>query len=152
MVAKDNNATCSICGRSYHKCLSCRDSMKLQPWRMFTDTANCYKVFQAVRGLNIGIYNKDEFKSKLKNIDLSDLESYEESIKVLIKGILQEDEAVVKVVEQTEPIDKTDESVEDVVENVESIEEVIKKVETTMPRKRNYNINKIKVNEEVETE
>ena len=38
---------------------------------MFTDTAEHYKVFQAVRGLSTGVYSNDEFKSKLKNIDLS---------------------------------------------------------------------------------
>lgn len=96
MVAGNNNATCSVCGKSYHKCLSCRDSIKLQPWKVFTDTAEHYKVFQAVRGFSTGIYTKEEFKSKLENMDLSDLESYKEHIKVLIKGVLKKDEAAVE--------------------------------------------------------
>lgn len=96
MVAGNNNATCSVCGKSYHKCLSCRDSIKLQPWKVFTDTAEHYKVFQAVRGFSTGVYTKEEFKSKLENMDLSDLESYKEHIKVLIKGALKKDEAAVE--------------------------------------------------------
>lgn len=103
-MAENNNATCSICGRSYHKCLSCRDSMKLQPWKVFTDTAEHYKIFQVVRGFSTGVYTKDEFKSKLKNMDLSDLESYKEHIKVLIKDALKEDESVIETVQTEEKV------------------------------------------------
>lgn len=121
MVAGNNNATCSVCGKSYHKCLSCRDSIKLQPWKVFTDTAEHYKIFQAVRGLSTGVYTKEEFKSKLENIDLSDLESYKEHIKVLIKDALKKDEPVVE-------------------ENAIEEELVIEKPINS--RKRNYKINK----------
>ncbi len=130
MVAEKNNAICSICGNPYHKCLSCRDSMKLHPWKMFTDTAEHYKVFQAVRGLSTGVYSNDEFKSKLKNIDLSDLENYREHIKVLIKNALKEDEPVVEVAIE------------------ESITEEKPVVKAATSRKRNYKVN----NEVVETE
>jgi hypothetical protein len=124
MVAENNNATCSVCGRSYHKCLSCRDSMKLQPWKVFTDTAEHYKIFQVVRGFSTGVYTKDEFKSKLKNMDLSDLESYKEHIKTLIKDALKEDELVVETIVKSTPIS----------------------------RKRNYKVSKVEVNENVENE
>lgn len=132
MVAEKNNATCSICGKSYHKCLSCRDSMKLQPWKMYTDSAEHYKVFQAVRGYNTSIYTKDEFKSKLKNIDLSDLESYEENVKALIKDVLKDKKFVAETV---------------LVEEEGAI------VETPVySRKRNYKVNKVEANSNVENE
>lgn len=134
MVAEKNNAICSICGNPYHKCLSCRDSMNLQPWKMFTDTAEHYKVFQAVRGLSTGVYSNDEFKSKLKNIDLSDLENYREHIKVLIKNALKEDESVVESV------------IEEAVEEIAAEDTHVVKASTT--RKRSYKVN----NEVVETE
>ena len=108
-VAENNNAVCSICGRHYHKCLSCRDSMKLQPWKVFTDTAECYKVFQVVKGFSTGVYTKDEFKSKLKNIDLNDLENYREHIKVLIKDALKEDEPIVESIVEDEVLETKDE-------------------------------------------
>lgn len=136
MVAEKDNAVCSICGNPYHKCLSCRDSMKLQPWKMFTDTAEHYKVFQAVKGFSTGIYDKDEFKSKLKNIDLSDLENYKENIKVLIKNVLKE-----KTIKNTV---KIDEAVEDVIK-IEPVEVKEEAVEKSISRKRNY-----KANNEVE--
>lgn len=125
MVAQRNNAICSICGKPYHKCLSCRDTMNLQPWKVFTDTSEHYKVFQAVRGYNIGVYTKDEFKSKLKNIDLSDLETYKESIKVLIKDALEKE-------------NKEELVVDDVV------------ITTPVSRKRNYKTNKVETNMNVD--
>lgn len=130
----ENNAICSICGNSYHKCLSCRDSMNLQPWKMFTDTAEHYKVFQAVRGFSTGVYSKDEFKSKLKNIDLSDLENYREHIKALIKNALKEDEPVVE------------EAIEEAVEEIAAEDMPVVKASTA--RKRSYKVN----NEDIETE
>lgn len=98
-MANKNNATCSICGNEYYACLSCRDSLRLQPWKIHTDTAEHYKVFQVVRGFSTGVYDKKEFKSKLKNIDLSDLENYREHIKVLIKDALKEEEIIEQVAE-----------------------------------------------------
>lgn len=133
------NAICSICGNGYHLCLSCKDKMKLSPWKMYTDSASCYQVFQVVKGYNTGIYNKEEFKSKLKNIDLSNLESYKDHIKTLIKDVLKEDEAVVKTVNQIE-IDEADAAVRDVATEEEVI---VEEVETIIPRKRNYKINKV---------
>ena len=116
-MAENKNATCCICGRAYHKCLSCKDSMKLQPWKDVTDTSECYKVFQVVKGYSTGVYTKDEFKSKLKNIDLSFLENFRDHIKTLIKDALKE-----------EPVKKVE------VEEVPVVEK------TTVSRKRNYKV------------
>ena len=123
----ENNAVCSICGNPYHKCLSCKDSMNLQPWKMFTDTAEHYKVFQAVRGFSTGVYSNEEFRSKLKNIDLSDLEDYREHLKVLIKNALKEDDTVVEV------------AIEEPVEEIITEENPVVKAPTT--RKRSYKVN-----------
>lgn len=133
-MAEMNNATCSICGRNYHKCLSCKDLMRLHPWKMFTDTAEHYKVFQAVRGLSTGVYSNDEFKSKLKNIDLSDMESYREHIKVLIQDALKEDEPVIEV------------AAEEAAEEI--MAEDVPVVRASIARKRSYKVN----NEVAETE
>lgn len=134
-MAEKNNAVCSICGRSYHKCLSCHDSMNLQPWKMLTDTAECYKVFQVVKGFSTGVYTKDEFKSKLKNIDLSDLENYREHIKAIIEDALKEDEPVVGIIEKVEePIEKIIETEEVAVEDVKEIEKPF------YSRKKNYKV------------
>ncbi|MBO5828700.1 MAG: hypothetical protein J6R59_09645 [Paludibacteraceae bacterium] len=134
-MAESNNATCSICGNGYHLCLSCKDKMELHPWKIHCCSADCFKVFQVVRGFSTKVYTKDEFRSKLKNIDLSNLENYREHIKALIKDALKEDSV------------KNIETVEEVVENIKTEENVItedvKVSEVIAPRKRNYKVNKI---------
>lgn len=123
-MAEKHNATCSICGKPYYVCMSCKDSMQLHPYKSFTDTAEHYKVFQVVRGFSTGVYDKDEFKSKLKNIDLSDLDSYRPHIKDLIKNALKEETVVETSVVEATPVS----------------------------RKRSYKVNKVETNENVENE
>ncbi len=124
-MGEQNNATCSICGSPYHLCLSCKDSIKLHPWKIHCCSPDCYKTFQVVKGYNTGVYTKEEFKSKLKNIDLSNLENYRENIKVLIKDALKEGK-----------------------------EEIVAKepVVSSVSRKRNYKVNKVEVNKNVDND
>ena len=88
---KKNNATCSICGTPYYMCLSCKDMMNLNPWKRHTDTSEHYKIYQILRGFNIGIYTKEEAKSKLENVDLSDFDSFRENVKGNINRIMKDD-------------------------------------------------------------
>ena len=129
-MTQKNNATCLICGKEYYVCLSCRDSMKISPWKTYTDTSEHYKVFQIVKGFHNGVYNKEEAKSKLNNVDLSDLNNYRQKIKDVIKDILEEDKPIVKVIENVEkPVD---------IITVEETEEVVEK--PIYSRKRNYKV------------
>ena len=61
----ENNATCSICGNGYHLCLSCRDAIQLAPYAVHCCSADCYKVFQVIRGFSTGVYTEEEFKNNL---------------------------------------------------------------------------------------
>lgn len=132
-MPEKNNATCSICGNGYYACLSCKDKMRLHPYKVHCCSPSHFQVFQVVRGFSTGVYTKEEFKSKLQNIDLSDLDSYREHIKSLIKDTLKEDE----VAEVETPI------VEEV--ETEKIEEMV--VEKPIySRKRNYKVNKVEAN------
>lgn len=124
----ENNAVCSICGKEYHVCLSCHDSIKVNPWKVFTDTSEHYKVFQVVRGLSTKIYTKEEARDKLKNINLEDLEFYMPNIKKTIKDVLKEEKPVEKVIEEVK---------EPVVE-VSTDEVVVEK--PAYSRKRNYKV------------
>lgn len=126
-MANKNNATCSICGKEYYACLSCRDSIKANPWKIHTDTAEHYKVYQIIHGFSTGVYTKDEARTKLKNVNLNDMDSFRTHIKKIIKDILKE-ETIVEVAQ--------------VVETNETEIEVIKPV---ISRKRSY-----KANNEVE--
>lgn len=153
-MAEKNNAVCSICGNSYYACMSCKDTMKLHPYKIYCCSPSHFQVFQVVRGFSTGVYEKDEFKSKLLNIDLSDLEDYREHIKTLIKDVLKEEkkevviEVVDKVFETTEKIEDT--VVEDVVEStkikVEETETTENIKDTVVPivsRRRNYKANNL---------
>lgn len=146
-MAEKNNATCSICGNGYHVCLSCKDAMKLHPWKIHCCSADCFKVFQVVRGFSTNVYTKDEFRSKLKNIDLSNLENYREHIKALIKDALKEDSVVedVQLIEVDETVEEAaEEIIEDittedmVVENAEEVKKTEDVIKTIYSRKRNY--------------
>lgn len=127
----ENNAVCSICGKEYHVCLSCHDSIKVNPWRVFTDTSEHYKVFQVVRGLSTKVYTKEEARDKLKNINLEDLESYMPNIKKTIKDVLKEENPVVEIIEE----------VEELVEVEIATEEVVVE-KPTYSRKRNNKVEK----------
>lgn len=111
-MAEKFNATCSICGRPYYKCISCKDTMALNPWKSFCDTAEHYKVHQIISGFNSGVYTKDEAKTKLNNVDLHDLNSFRTNIKKIVKDILKEEKPVIKVIKDIE------EPVENVIENM----------------------------------
>lgn len=117
MVEK-NNVVCSICGSPYHLCLSCKDSMKLHPWKIHCCSSECYKIFQIVKGFNNKVYTKEEAKDKFKNIDLKNLKNFVPHIKKIIEDILREDKSVVeKVVSTKKKTYKTNEVVVD--ENID---------------------------------
>lgn len=116
-MAEKNNATCSICGNPYYMCLSCKDMMNLNPWKKHTDTSEHYKIYQILHGCSTGVYNQEEAKSKLQNVDLSDFDSFRDNIKCLINTIMAKNETMV----------------ETVVEEVEAV--VVDKPKTTRKRK-----------------
>lgn len=124
-MAEQINATCSICGRGYHLCLSCKDNMKLHPWKIHTDTSEHYKIFQILRGFNTKVYTKEEAKSKLQKVDLSDLNNLRENIKDLINNIMsvEKQETVVDKI-QEEVIVETSKPVKSKPRNRKSFEVV----------------------------
>lgn len=148
-MAEKNNATCGICGKSYYVCMGCGNTKQLQPWKIYCCSPDCYKVFQVVKGFSTDMYTEDEFKSKLNNVDLSNLENFKESVKVLIKGALKEEKPVAKTVKRVEPVVKEAESVETevaevkeetVVKNVIKVEKTENIVKPTVSRKRNFRV------------
>lgn len=97
MVEK-NNAVCSICGSPYHLCLSCKDSMKLHPWKIHCCSSECYKTFQIVKGFNNKVYTKEEAKDKFQNVDLSNLQNFVPHIKKIVEDILKEEKPIIEKV------------------------------------------------------
>lgn len=138
-MAGTNNAKCSICGRDYYMCLSCKDVMAANPWKVHTDTAEHYKIYQILRGYRTKVYTKDDAKIKLKNVDLSDLNTFKSGIKSMIEDILKEETLVVEatVVEPVEFVTECIETNDDF--NKENL--VVKNTQkSTTARKRNYKV------------
>ena len=116
-MAEKNNAICSICGKPYSMCLSCKDMMKLKPWQTHTCSSEHYKVYQIVHGLSTKVYDKAEAKIKLQNVDLSDLDTFRDNIKNIIKDIMsvedvKEENVVEAVVEEVEFVEAQEEIIE----------------------------------------
>lgn len=128
-MAERYNATCSICGRPYYKCISCKDAMALNPWKILCCSSQHYQVHQVIKGRNSGVYTKDEAKNKLKNIDI-DIDDFKPNIRQIVEDILREDKPlIVPIVEVSEEV-------------------VVEK--PVYSRKRNYKTNN-KVKEVIET-
>lgn len=83
-----NNATCSICGKPYHMCISCKDSMAATPWKRHTCSSEHFKVYQVIHGYSTKVYTKKEAKERFQRIDLSDLDTFRDSIKATVKDIM----------------------------------------------------------------
>lgn len=122
MSEQKNNAVCSICGRPYYKCLSCKELMKLSPWRAFTDTPEHFKIFSIIKGVNTGVYTKREAKRKLRNVDLSDLERLRPNIKEIICDILghekvegSDEEAIIEKLDTVKGAENADDKETDTV-------------------------------------
>lgn len=125
-MSEQINAYCTICGNGYHMCLSCKDKMKMSPWKMYTDSAEHYKIHQIIYGLSTNVYTEDEALLKLKNVDLSDLETFKPNIKAIIKGILEKEKIKEKAIKKAE------------VEIAAEEKTVVEK--PTYSRKRNYKV------------
>lgn len=91
-MTEKNNAKCSICGKDYYMCRSCKDIRNLYPWKLHTDTSEHYKIYQILHGFSTGVYNKVEAKEKLQTVDLSDIDSLRDNIKSLINEIMDCDD------------------------------------------------------------
>lgn len=123
------NATCTICGSEYQMCLSCKDKMKLSPWKLYTDTAEHYKIHQIIHGFSTKMYSEDEVRFKLKNVDLSDLETFRPHIKQIIKDILKE-----------ESVEKSSKIAEESVKTEITTEDKATVEKPVYSRKRNYKV------------
>lgn len=132
-MAEKNNAKCSICDNDYYLCLSCKDALSLHPWRVHTCSASHYQIYQIIRGFNTNMYTKDEARTKLKNVNLDDMNSFRPHIKKIVKDILKEEKPAVKVFEKVELVEETNKA-----EVAEVKEEMVEK--PVYSRKRNYKV------------
>lgn len=65
--------------------------MNAEPWKLHTDTAEHFKLFQILRGYSNGVYTKAEMREKFKRLDLKNYSSFRPTVKTQIDEILKED-------------------------------------------------------------
>lgn len=66
-MAKQSNASCSICGERYYVCNTCKSMKTLKPWRTITDTVDCYKVYMIIHAYKHGTLTRENARLKLEN-------------------------------------------------------------------------------------
>ena len=98
-MAQELNATCDICGKPYRVCNSCKEVKSFTPWRTVTDTMQHYIIFLALSEYT-KTKDKEKAKEELSKCDLSELDTFNENIKTVIKEIMTEEKIVEMVSEE----------------------------------------------------
>ena len=88
-MSQELNATCDICGKKYHICSSCKEVKSFTPWRTVTDTMQHYLIFLALSEYT-KTKDKEKAKEELSKCDLSELDTFNENIKTVIREIMAE--------------------------------------------------------------
>lgn len=88
-----NNAVCKVCGTPYRICGHCPTtaSLSFQPWRRLCDTTDCYGVYLAVYGYNVGQIDRDEARKELLKFNVlskMELETFDSDMKKVIEKIM----------------------------------------------------------------
>lgn len=69
-MAEKMNARCSICGKGYHVCSTCKSTKTLTPWKTIADTVDCYKIFTVVKQYTDKLITKDKAKEILEQVNI----------------------------------------------------------------------------------
>ena len=105
--------------------MSCKNRIRLKPWTVYTDTPECYKIFQIIHGYSTGVYTKEETKEKLQNIETINFDNLKENIRKIIEDILFE--------ETEKTPDEQNNQVDDMQENEQ---ELVKTQKTSKKKKK----------------
>lgn len=98
-MGETKKATCSICGKQYDLCLSCRKELSIKPWKEVADTENCYKLYMCLLQFNNGHLSKDEAKKQVEKINYNP-EDLRDSVRENLSKILSSPKAVKKSTEK----------------------------------------------------
>ena len=97
-MSEKYNATCAICGQPYKICRTCQEIKSFTPWRTITDTLQHYSLFLVLSEYS-RTKDKTKAKDELSKCDLSEKESFKDSVKNMIDEIMKED--TIKIIEET---------------------------------------------------
>lgn len=133
---REENATCIVCGKKYHLCIACeRSKATWKPWKMITDTENCYEIYKVLNDYNFNKISKEEAKILLEQLDLKNVNTYKEKVKNTIKEIMKR---------------KRNSKIEEKIEEIEKVEEV--KIKENVLEENNIIIEDRKLEEEQSSE
>ena len=83
--------TCKVCGKEYRPCIRCiQYKNNFTGWRNLTDTEDHYKVFIIVKDFLNGA-DKETCRSYLEHVNITDKDSYKESIRNALDEIMKPD-------------------------------------------------------------
>lgn len=98
-MSEAKKATCTICGKKYDLCLSCKKQLSITPWKEVADTEVCYKLYMCLLQYNNGYLSKEEAQKQLSNINYN-LEDLRDSVRDNINKILSDSKSVKKISEK----------------------------------------------------
>lgn len=99
-MAEKLNSSCSICGKKYHVCATCKSTKTLTPWKAITDTTDCYKIFTVVKQYTNKSITKNQAKEILETIKMP--KELLPHIKVVVDEIMSNKTKSEKSIEKTE--------------------------------------------------
>lgn len=90
----EKKLTCTVCGKEYEACITCQNAKTYSSWRNLVDSMEHYKLFILARDYGNGRLNKDDAKTKIKELDISGFENWNTITGRLICEILKKDDAL----------------------------------------------------------
>lgn len=87
-MAKQNNRTCIICGKHYSYCPTCGEDSGKPTWYFIFDGENCHDIYDVCTAYRDKEISIADAYTRIKSMDLSDLDNFAESTKAQIKEIL----------------------------------------------------------------
>lgn len=95
-MANLDTAVCTICGKTYKTCLSCKHLDVTKPWRSITDTVDCYKLFLILSQYNNKHINKEDARKQLEGVSFN-RKDLKKSVQSQIEEIMSSNESSKKI-------------------------------------------------------
>lgn len=113
------NTACIVCGKKYHLCIACeRNKATWRPWKVIVDSENCYNIYKVVNDYNFSKITKNEARTLLEKLNLTEVHTFREHIRQKIYEIMKKtkkakpiviEEPTIDVVERNTTIDVVEE-------------------------------------------
>lgn len=105
-----NERTCICCGTKYQYCPHCKKYSNLEPWHFIFHDDNCREIYRAVTAYAGDEISVDTARARLDKCDLSQKDTFFNTIKNNIDKIYATTTVVVEPVVMAEPENTTQEN------------------------------------------